>query len=88
MKGDKKTRKGFRMNWKLIAIVFIVLFVSETISILWGIYLYEKEQEEWNVCLYEICSDYYYGEVEDGVCFCYDYDLIGNLKLYKTEILK
>jgi hypothetical protein len=41
-----------------------------------------------NVCYYDICSGYIDAWWEEGVCYCYDYDLLGQLEVAKTEYMK
>ena len=75
-------------KWKVIAIVFISLFVLETAFILWGTYLVAKEERMIMECYYEICEDYSDAYLEDKVCSCYNYDLWGeNLVLAKQEYM-
>ncbi len=68
-----------KTGWKVLAIVFIILFILETLLLSWlygiGTDIIEKE----NICAYNICGDdleietYYYFEYEE-VCECYDAD--------------
>ena len=76
------------MNWKIIAIIFICLFVSETAFMVWGLILVNQEEANINQCYYEICSEYPQAELEGDVCYCYDYDLLGDYVLVKTELIK
>lgn len=75
------------MNWKIIAIVFIILFVLENIFIGYGMYFNEKEVRLTNQCYYDVCSEQPEAFFDQGVCYCYSYDLYGELKLEKTELL-
>jgi len=74
--------------WKVLAIVFIILFVVESLFVIWMIYYSLKEDERTNECLYNICDEYPYAEYLDGVCYCYDYDVFGELYLDKTKYIK
>ena len=75
-------------TWKLIAIVFIIITLLETALIIWSISTYYDDLEKSNICYYEICinnTDAYY---ESGVCYCYDYNLLGELDIVKTKLIK
>ena len=73
------------MNWKIIAIIFIALFVAETLFFCWGYYMVSKDEKNTNDCLYNFCAEYPDGYYESGLCECYDYDLLGNLIVAKTR---
>ena len=73
------------MTWKNIAIVFIILFVLETGMIVWGIITVRAEEKNINECYYNICNNYEEAYYDDGVCHCYEYDVLGNLVKSKTE---
>lgn len=75
-------------GWKITAIIFIILFVLETSLWIWGIYAYQKEEENKYVCYYEVCEDYPHANFEGVVCSCYDYDLMGRLTIVKEKLLK
>ena len=59
--------------WKLIAIIFIVLFILETIGVIYvtnvGLNVINNEKE----CSYNTCKDYdaYYFDSYEGICYCY-----------------
>jgi len=60
-------------RWKVTAMIFIALFIIESIFLLWaynlGTSMIEKEQE----CIYNVCIDaetYYYNEYQE-ICECY-----------------
>jgi len=76
------------MNWKIIAIIFIILFTIETLWISYGLYLIQKEEAQVNECYYNICSDYPEAQVQNNVCFCYELDLLGEYVIAKTEVIK
>jgi hypothetical protein len=77
-----------KLGWKILAIVFIVLFILETAFVLWSINNYNKEIENQNMCYYDICGEYDDAVYQDNICYCYDIDVIGNYKVAKTEVLK
>lgn len=68
-----------KTTWKIIAIFFFLLFIAETAFVAWSISLYYDEEEKTNICYYEFCKDYPEANLVDGVCICYDYDLLNNL---------
>jgi len=71
-------------GWKVTAVIFIILFIIESLAVLWvwnlGTDLIEKE----NTCIVNVCTDadtYYYDQLEN-ICYCYQ-----NNELTKTEYL-
>lgn len=74
-------------GWKVVAIIFIVLFSLETLMWVYSFYMYEKELKETKYCYYDVCADYPEASYEEGICWCYDYDLVGNYKIVKTEVI-
>jgi len=75
-------------KWKTIAIVFIILFIIENMFIGYMIYLGNEDIKKETECLWDICGEHPYAEYLDNVCYCYDYDLFGELVLDKTEVMK
>ena len=75
-------------GWKATAIIFIFLFAVETTFIGYTIHLYNVELEMTNECYYDVCKDYPSALLENGVCFCYDYNMLGELDIVETEIMK
>ncbi len=73
------------MKWKTVAIIFIVLFVVETAWISYGMYLITSEEKAINECYYNICEAYVDATYDEGICSCYEYDLLGDLVVGKTE---
>lgn len=47
-------------------------------------YSYNKNT---NLCYYEICGDYPEAYYDSEICYCYDYDLMGEVRLAKTKII-
>jgi len=74
--------------WKAIAITFIILFAIETIWIVWAFWYYYGEQDRTNEYYYSICNENVDAYYESGVCYCYDYSIMGDLQIVKTEYLK
>ncbi len=75
-------------TWKILAITFIVLFVCETIFVIWVYALGINEINMDTECYYDICGDYADAWREGNICYCYDYDVLGNLVMSKTEVIK
>ncbi len=62
-------------GWKITAIVFIALFVIETLLFIWLIGLGLETVGQENECAYNICDSkiyesYYYDEYSE-VCYCF-----------------
>ena len=77
-----------RTSWKILAIVMIVIVVAETGLIGFFYYIGNQEIEKQNMCYYDICSGSADALYEDNVCFCYDYDVLGQLAISKTYYMK
>ena len=76
------------MNWKLTAIIFMMLFILETAWIGFGLYLVLEEEEQFNTCYYEICEGYPQSWFYEDICYCYDYDTTGELQLVVEKWMK
>lgn len=75
-------------GWKITAIIFIILFLTETLFFVWAYYQGAEEQEKILECYYNVCERYPEAFYEETVCTCYEFDVIGNLVVAKTELLK
>ena len=77
-------------GWKITSIIFICLFVTETLLMVWGAIIIAKEEEMYAVCYYDACEDYPGADLDlsTSLCSCYDYDLMGNPILVKTIYMK
>jgi len=73
--------------WKTIAIIFLTLFILETAYCIWAVSAYYTEVENTNVCYYEFCKEYPEADYIGGVCRCYDYDLMGNIKPIDWKVM-
>lgn len=64
--------------WKVIAIIFIILFVLENILLIYGIYSLTQDENKEVLCYVEVCTDYdqYSYNTYNNVCTCYEKDLI------------
>ena len=58
-------------NWKAIAIIFIILFTLETITVALFINQGLKSLVIDEKCAYEICYDYDSYLVEGNTCYCF-----------------
>ena len=76
------------MNWKITAIIFIILFGLHLLLDVWMVYSVSVEEEKMNVCLYDICEYYPDAMYEDNVCYCHDYDMLGELIVAKTKYMR
>jgi hypothetical protein len=56
--------------------------------VIWSVIYVDNETNKDQTCYYELCSDYADAIREGNLCHCYDYDLLGQLQLVKTEIMK
>ena len=73
--------------WKVTAIIFIVLFILENLFFGWMYYLAIQEEDNTRICLWDVCEEYPDAVYEDNVCYCYDYDLLGNVVIAKSEVM-
>lgn len=75
-------------GWKVTAIVFIILFLLIVGVFTIGYVMIQKEEKQTLQCYYDVCAEYPDASIEDGgLCICYDYDLLGELSIVKTELL-
>lgn len=74
-------------TWKVIAIIFIVLFILENVWFIWAILYTNHEEARIKTCYYDICSENYDAAFEDDICTCYDLDTLGNYVISKTEYM-
>lgn len=62
-------------NWKIIAIVFIVLFSIENLIFIWAFFASEKDTKNEALCYTEYCPspkfDAYAYDIDSGVCTCF-----------------
>jgi len=62
-------------TWKILAIVFIALFVFETLFIIWGIVGGDRRINNEIECEIDICGnanyDAYYYDAYYEICYCY-----------------
>ena len=75
-------------TWKVIALVIIILFAVENIFIGFIIYIAAAEAKAERECYYNFCGEYPDASYNNEICYCYDYDLMGELNIVKTGVLK
>ena len=75
-------------NWKVIAIVFIILFILENSFFGWALWVDAELTADTNECYYDICADYPDAQLIGSVCTCYDKDLMGNSVAATTKVIK
>ena len=75
-------------KWKVTAIVFITLFTLLVAWIILGLVLIAQDTAKQEECFYNVCSDYPDAWIEGNICSCYDYDLLGELQVVHTEVIK
>ena len=61
-------------GWKVVALIFIILFVLESFFLLWAWDLGATAINRENECLANICSGYgsYYYDDANNMCYCYE----------------
>lgn len=61
-------------GWKVVAIIFIVLFILETCLIVWVGNLGLKELNAEESCYVDICldSDFYKWDTNSKTCYCFN----------------
>ncbi len=68
-----------KRGWKIIAIIFITLFVVENLFLGWGMSLIQDSINKENECAYNVCGEdlieYYEYFDDEEVCECYDIDM-------------
>jgi uncharacterized protein YpmS len=75
------------MNWKIISIILIIIQIIEIAYVTFAVYLVNKEETLTKECYYDFCNNYTEADYVNGICYCYEIDLIGNYKIAKTKIL-
>ena len=76
------------VNWKILAIIFMILFGLLLVFNIWSVNSYIQEETKTNECYYDVCNGYIDAWYSDGICYCYETDLLGNEIVTKTEVMK
>lgn len=73
IKKSKDEKKVIRVKWKTIAIIFIILFVLETIVLIAAIKFGVKELRKEETCSNQICFNkgYQSYSYSNGLCSCF-----------------
>jgi len=58
-------------KWKVIAIVFICLFILSALTIISSLYYGIKETHREEVCALEKCSEYEFYSYSNNICYCF-----------------
>ncbi len=77
-----------KKGWKITAIICIVITVLIIVSNVTNYFYYAKEEKKINECYYNICDIYPDADYLNDVCYCYDYDVLGELVLVETKYMK
>ena len=75
-------------TWKTIAIIFMVAFFSLFGFLMWGLILNDQYEEDTYHCYYDVCGEYVDALYEEPICFCYEYDVMGNLQIGHEEYIR
>lgn len=76
-------------GWKVTAIILMIVLALVLAFFYWSYTIAVDEEEKTMNCYYDICSEYpeAFYDVTDKVCSCYDYDVMGELKVTKNKYL-
>jgi len=50
--------------------------------------LVANEEAKMEECYYDICNGYSEAWVDGNICYCYDYDVMGNLNIVDEKYMK
>ena len=74
-------------GWKVIAIVFMILFIIENLFLGYGLYLILEEDKKSNLCYYELCKEFPEANYDSNICTCYQYNEDGNYEVNETILM-
>jgi hypothetical protein len=74
-----------KTGWKVIAIIFIILFILETSFLIFAFNLGTSIIENESECSINVCEDYlsYYYDTYTNMCYCYE-----NHEVVKEQYIK
>jgi hypothetical protein len=77
-------------NWKVFALILLGILIALGLIMWLGYATEKKTQEKTMNCYYNICSEYPEAQFDStlNLCSCYDYDVLGKLKVGKQIYLK
>ena len=84
----KRDYEKLYKKWKVLAIIAMILFTLLLIFNIWAVAYTNHNLKKENICFYDICAKYPDAYYLDNICTCYDYDVIGNLVVSKSEYMK
>lgn len=63
-----------KQGWKTVAIIFIILFIIETIFLIYAYNIGTRTIKNEQKCAYNVCADYssYFYSNYDQMCYCYE----------------
>lgn len=74
--------------WKVLTFVLLTIVILETSYMAYSIYVYKEELRNTNECYYNVCLENPQADYYDGVCTCYDLDMLGeNYVAVKTKLM-
>ena len=78
-----------KQGWKITALIFIGIFIIESLFIGYIFKAGFEAIENENACYFDICednADAYYDDY-NKLCYCYDYNMLGELEVVETELM-
>ena len=77
-----------KQGYKVLAVVVIIVWLF-TVGLVWWIYnLGVQEYEQESECYYDLCNQYADAWLDNDVCFCYEYDMLGEAVVAKTTYMR
>lgn len=63
-----------KKTWKILAIIFMVLFALETAYFIWALSYTSDYYEKQSECAYNVCEGYeaYAYDESNKICYCYN----------------
>ena len=61
-------------GWKVAAIIFMVLFIAETVAFVYVMKLGVDSLEKESQCMYNVCHEgqTYFFDYATSICYCFD----------------
>ncbi len=75
-------------NWKMIAIMSIIINIIMIVLWIWVYMDIIQEEEKTYECYYEVCDGYQDAWYENNVCTCYELDVMGNYVVEKEKYMR
>lgn len=80
---EDNEQRRLKVMWRTIAIISISITLIFSLLTLLGGMMINQEEENTNICYYEICEDSVDAVYYEGICGCYEYNSSGSLILSK-----